>query len=142
MPTTRRTAAGIAITALAIGSALTLSACSSTPEPAPTNAASSSAATPSETPIGGDTLPPVVVSEGMTAATAVVGDSINFKVENVNDWAIVSDNPAVVSVTQGSDDGNVGMVPGGKALAAGTATVTLENQTTMEAWIVVVTVTQ
>ena len=140
MPTTRRTAAGIALTALALGSAVTLSACSSSPEPAPTKAASSSAA-PSETPIGGDTLPPIMISEDMTTATAKVGDTLYFNVANPTDWTIESDNTMVATVAPGTVDGTSTSAPTGTALAAGTAKITLKDKTSGEAWEVTVTVT-
>ena len=84
---------------------------------------------------------PVMIEPGQTTAEAAVGRSLYFNVDDVTAWTIASDNPSVVAVTPGKDDGSATFVPGGQALAAGTAKVTLTNAGTNETWVVTVTVT-
>lgn len=143
MSLTRRRIA-IATVVAATGAAMTLTACSSTTPSTPSSSAapatSSAAPTMSESPIGGNTLPPVSITPDQTSAEVMVGDNIRFEVPSVASWSIVSDNPAVVSVTPGSDEGGVQMVPGGVAESVGTATVTLENTEGGDAFMVTITV--
>lgn len=111
------------ITALtaAAALALTLAACSSsadtpaTPAPVSASAAASAAGLPA----------PVIVDESATTATARVGETVVFNVADPVNTTISVDDPAVLSVTPGSDDGSATFNPGGQALAVGEATVTL-----------------
>ena len=85
---------------------------------------------------------PVIVEPGQTTAEAAVGRVVTFQVDDVTAWTIESSDPAVLAVTPGKDDGSAQFLPGGEALAAGTATVTLKNSGSGEEWVVTVTVTQ
>ena len=72
-----------------------------------------------------------------------VGRVITFNVDDVTAWTIASSDEAVVKVTAGKDDGSAQFLPGGEALAAGTAEVTLTNMdNTEDKWVVTVTVTE
>lgn len=84
---------------------------------------------------------PVMIEPGQTTAEAAVGRALYFDVDDVTAWTIESDNPSVVAVTPGKDDGSAQFVPGGEALSTGTAKVTLTNSGTKETWVVTVTVT-
>ena len=85
---------------------------------------------------------PVIVEPGQTTADVTVGRVITFNVDDVTAWTIASSDEAVVKVTAGKDDGSAQFLPGGEALAAGTAEVTLTNSGTGEEWVVTVTVTE
>jgi hypothetical protein len=142
MARTRRIISGLAVSGLALGATFALAGCSSeTPDPAKTSASGATSSSAAAEPIGGDTLPPVVITSKDKTATAKVGESLYFDVADVTAWSITSDNPAVVAVTPGTDDGTMQTVPGGEALSEGVATVTLENTKGLEAWVVTVTVT-
>lgn len=115
----------VAIAALGLVGAVALVGCSSS-----SNSNSSSSATPtksaaSESPIGGNVLPPVMVEPGTTTVSAKVGDTIVFKVADPENTKIATDNEAVLQLTQGGKDGSAMMNPGAKALTAGTAKVTI-----------------
>jgi len=86
---------------------------------------------------------PVIVEPGTTTAEVQVGRVITFNVDDVMAWAISSSDEAVVAVTAGKDDGSAQFLPGGEALAPGTAEITLTNMdNTDEKWVVTVTVTE
>lgn len=85
---------------------------------------------------------PVIVEPGQTTAEVQVGRMITFKVDDVMQWTISSSDEAVLAVTAGKDDGSAQFLPGGEALAPGTAEVILTNLDTNEEWVVTVTVTQ
>jgi len=72
-------------------------------------------------------LPPVIIAADQTEATAVVGDFIDILTDDPVNTVIAVDNPEVLEITQGYDDGSAIFNPGGKALAAGTAVVTVTN---------------
>ena len=128
---------------IAIAGAGVLTACgSSGGSSSSTSAAASSSAAPTTSEGGAGMIGPVIVEPGATTAEVAVGRMITFKVDDVKAWTIESSDPAVLAVTQGKDDGSAQFLPGGEALAAGTATVTLKNSTTNEEWTVAVTVTQ
>lgn len=115
----------IASVALAATAAVLLAGCSSDNSSSDTTSPSTSAAS-TESPIGGDVLPPVIVDEGATSATAKVGDTIVFSVVDPENTTISTDNPTVLELTQGYSDGSATFNPGAKAIAAGTAVVTVE----------------
>ena len=86
---------------------------------------------------------PVIVEPGQTTAEVQVGRELYFNVDDVMAWRISSSDEAVVTVTPGKDDGSAQFVPGGKAVAPGTAEVTLTNMDdTDETWVITVTVTE
>ena len=86
---------------------------------------------------------PVIVEPGQTTAEVQVGRVITFNVDDVMAWMISSSDEAVVAVTAGKDDGSAQFLPGGEALSAGTAEITLTNMDdTDEKWVVTVTVTE
>ncbi len=92
---------------------------------------SSGSASPSSSVAGETTqmLPPVIINVDETAATAKVGDFIDILVAD-NDIAgttIDTDRPDLVELTQAHEDGSAIFNPGGKALAAGTAIITVTN---------------
>ncbi|MGI9195898.1 MAG: hypothetical protein ACR2KE_00360 [Candidatus Nanopelagicales bacterium] len=126
---------------IAVAGAGVLTACGSSGGSSSSSAASSSAA-PTSDQGGAGMIGPVIVEPGTTTAEVAVGRMITFKVDDVKAWTIESSDPAVLAVTQGKDDGSAQFLPGGEALAAGAATVTLKNSTTNEEWTVAVTVTQ
>lgn len=72
-------------------------------------------------------LPPVIITVDQTDASAVVGDFVDIVVDDPANTTISVDDPSILEITQGSDDGTVVMNPGAKALKAGTAVVTVTN---------------
>lgn len=72
-------------------------------------------------------LPPVIITADQMDATAVVGDMIDIVVDDPVNTVIAVDNADVLEITQGYDDGSAIFNPGAKALAAGTATITVTN---------------
>ena len=95
-----------------------LAGCSSSDESA-TDTATSSEST--------QMLPPVIITADQMDATAVVGDMIDIVVDDPVNTVIAVDNADVLEITQGSDDGSAIFNPGAKAIAAGTATITVTN---------------
>ena len=72
-------------------------------------------------------LPPVVVTADQMNVAAVVGNMIDIVVDDPVNTTIAVDNSDVLEITQGKDDGSALFNPGAKALAVGTATVTVTN---------------
>jgi hypothetical protein len=70
-------------------------------------------------------LPPVIIEVGQTEATAKVGDNLDIIVEDIAGTTVSTDNPEVVELTQAKEEGGALFNPGGKALAPGTAVITL-----------------
>jgi hypothetical protein len=130
-------AAGI----LAVGGVSVLAACSSGG-----SAGSSTAATPTSTssasPTGAQVIAPVFVAPGQTQATVTLGNVVVFNVEDPTKVMIATDNPEILAVTPGRDDGSAVFNPGAEPLAPGTATVTLTNMDTGAVQTVSITVTQ
>jgi hypothetical protein len=91
-----------------------LAGCSSSDDPA------TDATTSSET---SQMLPPVIVTADQTDASAAVGDMIDIVVDDPVNTTIAVDNPEVLEITQGKDDGSALFNPGAKALSPGTATI-------------------
>ena len=108
-----RVGAAAASVVLALGGCSTASDGGS--EPTPTAATSTSAALPA----------PVIVEEGQTSAEATVGETIVFNQEDPANTTISTDNPAVLQLTQGSDDGSAQFNPSAVALSAGIAVVSI-----------------
>ena len=140
--TARRGATLAAAGLIAIAGAGVLTACGSSGGGSASSSAASSSAAPTQSEGGAGMIGPVIVEPGQTTAEVQVGRIITFKVDDVAAWTIESSDPAVVAVTPGKDDGSAQFLPGGEALASGTATVTLKNATTSEEWVVTVAVTQ
>ena len=107
-----------AMGAIGILGVTVLAGCSSSDESA-TDTATSSEST--------QMLPPVIITADQMDATAVVGDMIDIVVDDPVNTVIAVDNADVLEITQGSDDGSAIFNPGAKALAAGTATITVTN---------------
>lgn len=98
-----------------------LSACSSSSS----NNASASATPSSASSASTSVLPPVIVADGATTATAKVGDTVVFNVADPVGTKIATTDTSVLEITQGYTDGSATFNPGGTALQTGTATVTV-----------------
>jgi hypothetical protein len=72
-------------------------------------------------------LAPIVVVPDQTEALANVGDGLEFMVDDPLAATVESDNPAVVEVVPGREEGGITYNPGGMALSAGTANITVTN---------------
>jgi len=107
-----------AIGAISILGVTVLAGCSSSDESA------TDTATSSET---SQMLPPVIITADQMDAVAVVGDMIDIVVDDPVNTVIAVDNADVLEIAQGYDDGIAIFNPGAKALAAGTATITVTN---------------
>jgi len=70
-------------------------------------------------------LPPVMVSPDQSEATVPVGRYIVFNVDAPANTTVATDQPELLELSQGHDDGSAIFNPGGKAIAAGTAIVTI-----------------
>jgi hypothetical protein len=133
---TRRGLAIAAASILALGGASVLTACGGSADTTTSSPAASSADG------GMGMIGPVIVEPGQTTAEVQVGRVITFNVADVMAWMISSSDESVVAVTAGKDDGSAQFLPGGEALAPGTADITLTNMdNTDETWVVTVTVT-
>ena len=136
--TTRRAVAIAAAGLIAVAGAGVLTACGSSG-----GGSSSSSAAPAPTEEGAQVIGPVIVEPGTTTAEVQVGRFITFNVDDVMAWTISSSDESVLKVTAGKDDGSAQFLPGGEALAPGTAEVTLTNMDDAEdKWVVTVTVTE
>lgn len=111
----------VAIAATALTAVALISGCSST--------SSSDAASPAASEVGGQVLPPVMVEEGQTEASAKVGDFIVFNTptDQLAGTTIATDQPDLLEISQAKQEGDALLNPGAKALAAGTAVVTITN---------------
>lgn len=70
-------------------------------------------------------LPPVIVEPGQTEAAAKVGDFIDIVVDDPVETTIATTDTGIVEISQGYDDGSAVFNPGARALAVGTATITI-----------------
>jgi hypothetical protein len=70
-------------------------------------------------------LPPVIIEVGQTEATAKVGENLDIIVEDIAGTTVSTDSPEIVELTQAKEEGGALFNPGGKALAPGTAVITL-----------------
>lgn len=138
-----RTARIAVLGATALVGAAVLAGCSSSSSDSAATAAASPAASAaassmasmsasemaamSASPIGGDVLPPVMVDETATTATAKVGDTIVFAVKKLAGTTIATDNADLFELTQGGEKDGAEFNPAAKALAAGTGVVTVTN---------------
>ena len=138
--TTRRAVAIAAAGLIAVAGAGVLTACGSS---GGGSTSSSAAQAPEPTDEGAQVIGPVIVEPGTTTAEVQVGRFITFNVDDVMAWTISSSDESVLKVTAGKDDGSAQFLPGGEALAPGTAEVTLTNMDDAEdKWVVTVTVTE
>ncbi|MFI0433899.1 MAG: hypothetical protein ACH36H_12260 [Candidatus Nanopelagicales bacterium] len=69
----------------------------------------------------------MIITETETAAAAKVGDNLDIVVTDPVNTKVSSSDESIVSVEQGRNDGSATFNPGGKALKAGTATITVTN---------------
>jgi hypothetical protein len=107
-----------AIGAISILGVTVLAGCSSSDESATDTATSSEVS---------QMLPPVIITADQMDAAAVVGDMIDIVVDDPVNTVIAVDNADVLEIAQGYDDGSAIFNPGAKALAPGTATITVTN---------------
>lgn len=122
-----RTGRIAAVGATALLGITVLAGCSTSTSSTPAAPASESAASAAPSPIGGDVLPPVIVEPTATTAEAMVGDTIVFNVDKLAGTTISTSTPDLVELTQGGEQDGAEFNPGAKALAAGTAVVTVTN---------------
>ena len=128
MITSRRVAA---IGASALLGAAVLAGCSSSSgsdassAAAPASSAAASAAASPAASAG--MLPPVIITEGQTTASAKVGDFLDIVVDTVAGTTVSTDKPELLEVTQAYEENGAVFNPGAKALAAGTAILTVTN---------------
>lgn len=140
---TNRTSPAFVLAAAAGALGLLLAGCGSDSasdeaSPSPTSSAQTSPA-PSDSPIGGSVLPPVIIPDGATSATAKVGDTLVFNVKDPVNTKISTTDTSILELTQGYSDGSAVFNPGAKALAAGNAIVTVAepDETTYEVSITI-----
>ena len=122
-----RTGRLVAVGATALLGITVLAGCSASTSSTPDAPASDAAASAAASPIGGDVLPPVIVEPMATTAEAKVGDIIVFNVDKLAGTTISTTTPDLVELTQGGEQDGAEFNPGAKALAAGTAVVTVTN---------------
>jgi hypothetical protein len=95
--------------------------------PAAASSAASSTAASAASSAGTQMLPPVIVTEGQTTANAKVGDFIDIVVKKVAGTTIDTDKPDLLEISQAREEGGAVFNPGAKALAPGTAIITVTN---------------
>ena len=120
-----RTGRIVAASATALLGIAVLAGCSASTSSTPDAPASDAAASAGV--IGGDVLPPVIVEPTATTAEAKVGDTIVFNVVKLAGTTISTSTPDLVELTQGGEQDGAEFNPGARALAAGTAIVTVTN---------------
>lgn len=120
-----RTGRIVAASATALLGIAVLAGCSASTSSTPAAPASDAAASAGV--IGGDVLPPVIVEPTATTAEAKVGDTIVFNVVKLAGTTISTSTPDLVELTQGGEKDGAEFNPGAKALAAGTAIITVTN---------------
>ena len=114
----------VVIGGLAAVLALTAMSCSSNSE-----SSSSTTAAPTTSEVIGNVLPPVVLSESETSTTVSVGTTVVFDLGDPGEGRFVaeSSDAAVFKVEgEGKTEGSYTTNAGGKAVAAGTAEVTVQ----------------
>ncbi len=126
MMSTRRATTYAATALLAV---VALAGCSSSSGSSDSSAAASTAASSAAASPAGSAgmLPPVIITEGQTTATAKVGDFLDIVVKDVAGTTVDTDKPELLEVTQAHEDGSAVFNPGAKALAPGTAILTVTN---------------
>jgi hypothetical protein len=114
----------VAISACALLGVVALAGCSSSSSSTPSSAAASAAGSAAAST---GMLPPVIITEGQTTATAKVGDFLDIVVDKVAGTTVSTDKPELLEVTQAYEENGAVFNPGAKALAAGVATLTVTN---------------
>lgn len=132
MPQTHRSPVRSTLLAVVATSALVLplASCSSDADDPATTTAST---TTSQKEVGGNVLPPTMLDASTTSATVKVGATVVFNLGDPTPGKFVatSSDPAVVEITStGGSQGTYTTNSGGKALAKGTATVTVRLEGT------------
>lgn len=112
-----------AVSAGAVVAVALMTGCSSSPGSAQSSTAPASAQADG----GASMLPPVIITEEQTAAAAKVGDFIDLVVKTVAGTTIDTDKPELLEITQAHEDGGAVFNPGAKALAPGTAVISVTN---------------
>ncbi|MFM1917834.1 MAG: hypothetical protein RJB01_1349 [Actinomycetota bacterium] len=140
-----RTRVGAALAAVAVA-ALALTACSSgSPSDAEseTTAAAADDATGDSAGVGDgieitdenlNMLAPIMIVPEQTEAEAVAGDFVDIMVDDPINTTVTSSDPAIIDIAPGREEDGVLYNPGGQALAAGNATlsVTLPDGTSYD----------
>ena len=123
-----RTAASAAAVAL-VGVAL-LAGCSSSSDSTSSAASAAASTAASAAASGSAQLPaPGIVAEDATTAECAVGHALDILVpeDKLAGTTVASSDEAIVTVTQGGQDGDALFNPGGQCVAAGSATITVTN---------------
>ena len=117
-----RTRTATAISAAALLGVALLAGCSSSSSDAAASSAPAASASAST-----EMLPPVIITEDQTAATAKVGNFLDIIVpeDELAGTTVSTDKPELVELTQAKEEGGATFNPGGKCLAAGTAVITV-----------------
>jgi hypothetical protein len=113
---------------LAAALAISVTACSSDSESSSTTSTTAATST-SSTAVIGNVLPPVILTESETSATVSVGTTVTFDLGDPGEGRFVaeSSDPSVFSVeNEGKTEGTFTTNAGGKAVAKGTADVTVQ----------------
>jgi PBP1b-binding outer membrane lipoprotein LpoB len=119
----RRVTAVGAIALLGVG---VLAGCSSSSGSSESSSAASAAASAAGS--GAAQLPaPVIVTPGQTTASMKVGEFLDIVVDKPAGTTIDVDKPDILEITQAHEDGGAVFNPGAKALAPGTAVITVTN---------------
>lgn len=131
-----RTRVGAALAAVAVA-ALALTACSSgSPSDAGGETAAEAAGDSAGDSAGSsegveitdenlDMLAPIMIVPEQTEAEANVGDFVDIMVDDPVNTTVTSSDPAIIDIMPGRDEDGVLYNPGGEALAAGNATLTV-----------------
>ena len=120
-----RTRTATAISAAALLGVALLAGCSSSSSDAAASSAPAASASAST-----EMLPPVIITEDQTAATAKVGNFLDIIVpeDELAGTTVSTDKPELVELTQAKEEGGATFNPGGKCLAAGTAVITVTGK--------------
>lgn len=121
-----RRLAALALAATALVGATALTGCSSTSSTSETTAAATTAAAEEG---GAQMLPPVIITEDQTEATAKVGDFLDIITpeDKLAGTTVSTENKDLVELVQGGEDGEAFFNPGGKVLAPGTAVIVVTS---------------
>jgi hypothetical protein len=121
-----RTRTALATSAAALVGIAVLAGCSSSSSSDTSSAVVSATASPAAST---QMLPPIIITEDQTTATAKVGDNLDIVIpaDKLAGTTVSTDKPELVELTQAKEEGGATFNPGGKALAAGTAVITVTN---------------
>ena len=104
--------------------------------------AAACAGSPSESPSGSvQVIGPVILDSTQTSADVTVGRTIVFNVENPAAWTLSADPADLVQLTPGGESGGATFNPGATALAVGSVTITLTNETSGEVLTFAISIT-